>query len=42
MKRAPFFLLAFSLSLPALADQALGTLTVRGKRHSGLRQESGA
>jgi hypothetical protein len=31
MKRVLFFLLPLSLSLPALADDALGTLTVRGK-----------
>jgi len=31
MKRALFLLLPLSLSLPALADDALGTLTVRGK-----------
>ncbi len=31
MKRALFFLLGLSLSLPVLADSALGTLTVRGK-----------
>jgi hypothetical protein len=31
MKRVLFLLLPFSLTLPALADEALGTLTVRGK-----------
>ncbi len=31
MKRALFLLLPLSLSLPALADDALGTLTVKGK-----------
>ena len=31
MKRTRVFLLAFALCLPALGDQALGTLTVKGK-----------